>query len=86
MTRREKMAMLRQEGHTLAEIGHIYGISRQRVHEILKAAKRDAQRERCARGEHGERRARQAYFVESMPGVMTRVPCVRCLDCGEVIE
>ena len=82
--RREHMVELREGGYSLAEIGEEYGISRQRVHQILKAVKLDAQRERCRSGVHGD-----VYHAETQiwqEGEVQPVPTVRCCDCGAELQ
>lgn len=42
--REEEMAALRKKGYTLLQIGDKYGISMQRVHQILERMKRERKR------------------------------------------
>ena len=81
--RRAEMVELRERGLSLSLIGECFGISRQRVHEILKAAKRDAQRERCAGG-HGP--ILRGEYEAWRDGEMVKLPAAWCRACGARIE
>ena len=70
---------------TMQQIADAYGITKQRVSQIVKRVLRDAQRERCARGEHGETTERQ-YAAWVWGQGPTRVRDTVCNDCGKVIE
>jgi DNA-directed RNA polymerase sigma subunit (sigma70/sigma32) len=41
LQRQRTMVKLRREGNTLQQIGDVYGMTRERVRQILKAAEQD---------------------------------------------
>ena len=96
MTREEILARARERRAAIADMYYSGdwtprqvrelngGISRERLSKIIKAARRDAQRERCARGEHGPRI--ESEYLMWQDGVALRTPYVKCEDCGARIE
>ena len=70
---------------TMEAIGAAFDppITKQRVSQILKAAKRDAQRARCARGEHGETRTGSVEIRQG--GRRWLLTDTTCTDCNTVL-
>lgn len=70
---------------TMAEVGRAYGITKQRVSQIIRAERLREQRDRCERGEHGDVTERQ-HTVWIWGKEPTVVRSAVCNDCGEEVE
>src|SRR5690606_13439143 len=70
---------------TMEHIGAAYGITKQRVSQIVKAARVAERKARCASGKHGS--VVEYGYDRALPdGSMVRVTILRCADCLEEVE
>ena len=72
-------------GMTQAQVAAAYGITKQRVSQIVKAAKRAEIKARCASGKHGT--VVEYGYDRALPGGgMVHVTILRCVDCLEEVS
>lgn len=80
---RRNAAIVRDCTHgamSMAQVGRAYGITRQRVGQIVQRAQKDAKRAACERGDHGDIYRGEAEMWDD--GSVEKVPVAWCQDCG----
>ena len=82
--RRANIARHVERGRSQADVARLFDITPARVGQIVARVKRDAQRERCARGEHGETWTGAMEIHDA--GSHRKITTTWCADCHAALS